>query len=388
MRVLYVNHTGMMSGAERSLLALLTGLPPAVSPAVACPDGQFAEAARSLVVPVYRLRGMAGSLKLHPWHTAQAVADVARAAVVLAQMTRRLGVELVHANSIRAGVIASLAARFGGAPTVIHVRDCLPSSRVTDAIRMLIGREATAVICNSYYTEANFTRPGFSAAARVVYNPVDLARFDPDAIDREEARRRLGLEPSTVAMAVIAQLTPWKAQDDAVRIVRWLKERHPDVRLLLVGSAKFVSGATRYDNRAHVRSLERLIDDLGVRGQVQLLGEREDVPEILRALDLVLVPSWEEPFGRAVAEGMAMGVPVAATAVGGPGELLADGREGLLLPPREPGAWATALEPLIEQRELREAMGKAARERAVRELSLERHVEQVLSVYREALAHR
>ena len=69
---------------------------------------------------------------------------------------------------------------------------------------------------------------------------------------------------------------------------------------------------------------------------VHFLGEREDVPEILAALDLLLVPSWQEPFGRTVIEGMAMGRVVLATIVGGPREIIEDGVDGRLLAPREP----------------------------------------------------
>jgi glycosyltransferase involved in cell wall biosynthesis len=189
-------------------------------------------------------------------------------------------------------------------------------------------------------------------------------------------------------LAVLAQLTPWKAQDDAVRAVHRLGEGGLDARLLLVGSAKFADSATRYDNPTYVRSLEGLIDRLGMGGRVSFLGEREDVPELLSAVDVVMVPSWEEPFGRAVAEAMAMGVPVAATSAGGPAELIDDGVEGLLLPPREPEAWSRALADLLPDRERRVRMGRAARERAAAQLAVEHHVEAVLDAYREAIGPR
>src|SRR5260221_14625205 len=75
MRVLYLNHTGQMSGAERSLLELLAGLPPSVSPILGCPDGDLAMAARDIGVPVTTLRGTSGSLRIHPRHTTRAFKD-------------------------------------------------------------------------------------------------------------------------------------------------------------------------------------------------------------------------------------------------------------------------------------------------------------------------
>jgi glycosyltransferase involved in cell wall biosynthesis len=326
--------------------------------------------------------GTAGSLKLHPVHTARALWELGRDAVAVRSLARRHAVNVIHANSIRASMAAAVSSTLGGPPAVAHVRDCLPPTAAARLTRRLVGARCAAVIANSGYTERAFVEPGSRARSYVVHNPVDLARFDPDRIDRSEARRRLELEPSHVALAVVAQLTPWKAQDDAVRIAAALRERHPEVRLLLVGEPKFVSAATRYDNPAFVRSLEQLIDERGLHGAVALLGEREDVPEIMRAVDLLLVPSWEEPFGRSVAEAMAMGVPVAATQVGGPPELIEHGADGLLFPPRRPLEWAAALEPLIADEQARLALGRAARERARQQFDPRAHAERVLEVYR------
>lgn len=104
--------------------------------------------------------------------------------------------------------------------------------------------------CRTRATPRPASCPGFPARARAIHNAVDLERFDPARIERSEARAELGLDPAGVVLAVVAQLTPWKAQDGAVRIVRLLKDAHPGIRLLLAGSAKFVAGTTRYDNLA------------------------------------------------------------------------------------------------------------------------------------------
>ena len=167
-------------------------------------------------------------------------------------------------------------------------------------------------------------------------------------------------------------------------MVARLKADHPEVRLLLVGSAKFASA--RYDNEGFARQVEELITSLGVEDNVVWLGERTDIPEILRALDVVLVPSWEEPFGMAVIESMAMEVPVLATAVGGATEVVTPPRNGLLLPPRQPVEWAEAIEGLLERPQLRESIGEAARRRVAEFLTVESYVERVLTGYREVLA--
>jgi glycosyltransferase involved in cell wall biosynthesis len=146
-----------------------------------------------------------------------------------------------------------------------------------------------------------------------------------------------------------------------------------------------VSKATRFDNVRYLQELEALTQSLGGEDNVLFMGEREDVPEILRSLDVLLMPSWFEPFGRAIIEAMAMGVPVVATDVGGPTEIVANGKEGVLLPPRDPERWAKVVAALLEDPERRKVMGQNARERATRDFSVERHIEQVEALYDEVL---
>jgi Glycosyl transferases group 1 len=145
-----------------------------------------------------------------------------------------------------------------------------------------------------------------------------------------------------------------------------------------------VSRETRFDNPTYVSGLRALCQELGVSDAVHFAGERDDVPDVLRALDVLLVPSWTEPFGRVVIEGMAMGIPVIATTEGGPAEIIEHGETGLLVPPREPDLWAEEAERLLAAPQRRAALAARARERAA-EYAVERHVERLLAVYREVL---
>jgi glycosyltransferase involved in cell wall biosynthesis len=384
LRVLYVNHTAEVSGGERSLLALLGGLPPEVQPAVACPDGPLADALSQLAIPVTRIAGTAGSLRLHPLHTPRAAAEMGVAAAQTARAAARHRADVVHANSIRAALVAAIAPL--RAARVAHVRDCLPAGRVSTATLRLIAARSRVVIANSRYTAASVAAAAPRAPLQVVHNPVDLARFDPAAIDREQARARLG-EPASARMllGIVAQLTPWKGQRTAIEGLRLLRDEGLDAHLLIVGSAKFVARSTRFDNEAYVAELRRLIAAAGLEERVSWLGEREDVPQLVRALDALLLPSEEEPFGRALIEAMALEVPVLATRVGGPPEIVQDGREGYLLDPHDPAAWAQAVARLAADPERARAMGRAGRAQAEALFTVQRHVEQVMDAYRTAL---
>lgn len=387
MNVLCVNHAGEVSGAERSLLDLMSGLRDDLNVRLACPSGPLAGAARERGIPVDPILGTAGSLRLHVVHTPVAVARMTAAAMGVHRHARQMRADIVHANSIRAGLFSVPAARLSRVSSVVHVRDRLPRSRVADGSLKLIADGADVVAANSRYTADGIRLVSASGKVRVVYNPVDLARFDPSSVDRAAARDRLGVPQSAFVTAVIGQITPWKGQLDAVRMLSLVRLRHRDVHLLIVGEPKFVSAATRYDNRGYYAELRRVIEAERVIDRVHLLGERDNVPEIMGSLDALLVPSWEEPFGRVVVEAMAMGLPVLATTIGGPAEIIHDDVDGILLRPRRPELWADALVRVIGSEDVRTSLGDGARRRAC-DFALESHVRAMREVYEDAVDRR
>jgi glycosyltransferase involved in cell wall biosynthesis len=392
MRVLVLNHTGVIGGGERSLVELLEGVREAASVEVACPAGPLAEATRKLGLQVHEIHGTSVSFRLHPMQTARGVAQLGAATLDVRRALSGGRFDLIHANSTRSGLIAAPLTLYRSPPLVVHVRDSLPSGGLASLTRRAIDAAATIVLANSEYTARSFasngTYPwsGRRPPLRVVHNAVDVSRFDPSRVDRRQARLQLGLSPDDAAIGVIGQITPWKAQDDAIRTLAELHRRGVGARLLVVGQPAFAAGTERYDNEAFLASLHRLVAELELTGSVLFLGERDDVPEVLGALDLLLVPSWEEPFGRVVVEAMSMAVPVMATDVGGPAEIILDGDDGILLPPRRPARWGEVAFGLLSDPERRAALGHRARATAHARFTPEQHVAAVLAAYREAMS--
>ncbi len=385
MRILYANHTSVVSGGERSLLDLLTGLPAAVDPIIACPPGPLEEAVRALRRPAVALSEIDAGFRLGPRRTPEGLVKIIGGGIRLHRLASQHSASLIHANSTRAGLMAAVARRLGGPPVVVSVRDCLPESRLGNAVRRVISSHSAVVIANSSYTGRSFSRGRDGCRVVSIHNPVDVRRFDPSRFSRAEARTQLGLDASAPVLGVIAQIAPWKGQDDAIRSAAALRRAWPGLRLLLVGGVKFTSKATRYDNRNYALSLRRMGEDLALDGTVQFLGERDDVPLILRALDLLLVPSWEEPFGRSVIEAMAMEIPVLATSRGGPSEIITDGVDGTLLPPREPERWAGAIHQLLADPDKRARLGRQARHRVSQSFNVQNHVVRMVDLYSEVL---
>ena len=270
-RALYLNHTDQMSGGERSLMLLLEGLPDSVLPILACPEGPLATVGRAADVPWVPVRGTAGSLKLHPVYTPAAVTDLLRAALEVRRASDELSIDLIHANSIRAGLVAALARRLGGPPVLAHVRDVLPPGAISTMTSRLLGAGADVVVANSEYTRSHLPLDSGTASTEVVHNPVDLDRFDRSRVDALAVRRELGLAEGTRLLAVVAQITPWKGQDTAIEALAGLRRQGHDAHLALVGSAKFVDKATRFDNDRYLGQLRELVVGLGLERQVSIL---------------------------------------------------------------------------------------------------------------------
>jgi L-malate glycosyltransferase len=387
-RVLFVERTGLVGGGERSLLGLLGALPAPVTGRLASPAGPLQLEAGRAGVSTATIAESVGSLKLHPVHTPVALGAMSLATGQLLRAGRAFGPDLLHANSIRAGLIAAPAAALLRRPLVLHVRDVLPPSPLTRRLQDALAARAAAVIAISRHVAGAFDPDGRARELRVVDNPFDLRLLDPDALDRAAARGRLGVPADASVLTLVGQITPWKGQQEAIEALARVRERHPGALLLVVGETKFTARATRYDNRAYLQGLHETVARLDLGDAVRFLGEREDVPEILRATDVALAPSWEEPFGRTVVEAMAMGLPMLATEVGGPAEVIHDGVDGVLLPPRRPELWAAEIARLLADEPARRAMGAAARAAALGRFGSERHASAVVALYRDVLDAR
>jgi glycosyltransferase involved in cell wall biosynthesis len=200
-------------------------------------------------------------------------------------------------------------------------------------------------------------------------------------------RDELGLPAGCALIGEVAQITPWKGQDTAIRMLHEIRRERPDTHLLLVGTIAFSTKATRYDNPAFLAGLERMVGELGLDGHVHFLGQRSDVPALLAELDLSVLPSWNEPFGTIAAESMAIGTPPMVSSVGGVPEYVEDGVSGVVLPPREPLPWARAALDLLADRDRLAAMGERAKAVAAR-FTDERYGADMLAAYERAIAPR
>jgi glycosyltransferase involved in cell wall biosynthesis len=372
LRVVYLDHCARLSGAELALLRLLPALRDDVDAHVVLgEDGplvtKLVEAGVSTeVLPMAEAaRGLSRD-RVRPGRLPVAsVASAARYTTVLARRLRRLRPDLVHTNSLKAGVYGSVAGALARVPVIWHARerladDYLPAPAIR-LVRTMVRHLPAAVIANSESTREGLAAPG--VAATVVPSPVQV-----EAVPRSHPAG----SPLTVGM--VGRLAPSKGQHVFLDAFAQAFPEGP-TRAVLVGSPLF--GEADYEE-----ALRRRVSGLGLEDRVELTGFREDVAAELAALDVLVHASLiTEGFGQVVVEGMAAGLAVIATAAGGPAEIVTDGEDGLLYPTGDVDALAAGLRRLAADPSLRERLGQAARRRA-RDFTPEVVAGQVLRVYR------
>ncbi|HVD56187.1 MAG TPA: glycosyltransferase, partial [Thermoleophilaceae bacterium] len=298
MRILFVNHTSAWSGAEVALMRLIEKLRGDHDVCLACPsEGPLAEAVARARIQHATLPEVGISTRLHSLQTPIGLIALGAAGIAVARAIRRLGPDVIHANSLRAGLITAPATLAGSPPVVIRTHDRLVLTPLGRGVRAIVTHSAAAVVAVSDYTAGRFNQGLARPVATRVYNGIDHSRFDPQRVQPAPVRDQLGLSPDAFLLGQVAQITPWKGQDTAIRALARMRRDGLDAHLLLVGGVAFAGKAVRYDNRSFLRALGRLVDELGLRRAVHFLGQRDDVPELLRALDLSVLPSWDEPFG-------------------------------------------------------------------------------------------
>jgi glycosyltransferase involved in cell wall biosynthesis len=293
----------------------------------------------------------------------------------------RVRPDVVHTHLGAADVHGTMAARTLRVPTVSTIHLVAPPSSAT-LDRREAARErlmATArrygsrrIIAVSDAAREAYLRAGLDHASRVVTVHNGIAPRAPRG-SRAQLRAQLGLPADAPVVAMVSVLRAGKGHDVALAAVAALRERHPQLRLLVVGD-----GPARDE-------VQRLAGPLG--DAVVLTGFRRDVVELLDASDVLLLPSHMDAFPTALLEAASVGVPAVATAVGGIPEIVCDGETGLLIDaPPAAGAVEAALGRLLEDPALRARLGAGARARFAARFTAERWAGRCREIYEDVLA--
>ena len=293
--------------------------------------------------------------------------------LTLCRVLRRYRIQLLHTNSYVPGNYARLAAALMRVPLIVdHWHGFTRFSRKRRLICRLLGRRTTLSLAVSqgvrdYVIEQCALDP---AKVRVVANGIDLARIQEHR-PRAEVRRELRITEDARVVGLVARLDHWgKGHQELFRALAGLKDRYP-LEALIIGGGR------------REAELRQLAAELGLGPRVNFLGQRRDIPDLLAALDILVLPSYSEGVSLALLEAMAAGLPVIATAVGGLPEVVTDEVNGLLIPPRDPEALARALARLLADPDFARRLGEQARAEVEAHYSLERLGREINEIYGE-----
>lgn len=287
-------------------------------------------------------------------------------------------IDLVHLNSglieSQAGIVGATLAKV---PCICHVHMFAELSGFDKMFWRFVG-------CLVYISQAiadNYSSQGIPRERGIiVHNGVDMQIFslptDPCSI-----RKELGWTSGEKIVGVIGRLVSWKGHEFFLEAMAKVTEEIPSARALIVGEPEKC-----LLNEDYYSKLLNLTRTLGLKDKVSFAGFREDVPDIISALDVVVLSSSSpEPFGLVVIEAMAASKAVVATAAGGVLDIIQNGENGLLVPCRNSPAMAEAIKTLLLDPEKSRRMGRRAKSHIKMNFTLERQVQKVQKIYRDIL---
>jgi glycosyltransferase involved in cell wall biosynthesis len=373
MRVLLVETISELGGAQWSLLELASQLKrDGVDVLASVPRGPLQTRLKDAGVPVasipsFRARRKALALFAQFLMGANETAQIRKTAWLFKP-------DIIHTNSITAGLLSLSLAR--GHALVCHVRDLRfpvkPMSRIARKARRIV---AASDAIDSLLSEL-LRGSSRSRLVRVV-NGIDVSRFAP--CDPARARQVCSLPAGVPVIGMIANLVPWKRHDVFIEMAAQIAQKRPDAHFAIVG--RDLLG----ENKPYCKSLRQRVTSSGLDAVFHWFEAIDDVREVLQAMDVLVHPPHDEPFGRVLCEAMAMRRPVVAVRQNGPVAIVEHEVSGLLVGTPHPELFAKAVLRILDNPAQAGAMGEAGRKRVIERFNITRTASQMRAVYQTAI---
>lgn len=293
-----------------------------------------------------------------------------------AQHLRRQRIQIMHSYNFYPNVFAIPAARLARTPVVVaSIRDTgAHLTKRQRKVQRVACRLADHILVNAEAVRQWLTAEGYDPRRiSVIRNGLDLSRFTPG--EDGSLRRELGIPEGAPIVAMLSRLSRMKGVEDFLDAAATVASRVENAHFLVIGDN------INPDGSAYRRELEARAARLDLASRVTFTGFRLDVPRLLSAVAVSVLPSLSEGLSNTILESMAAGAPVVATRVGGSAEALEHGVDGLLVPPRDPAALSRAIMWMLEHPEEARAFGRRARARVAEEFSLARMIRETECLY-------
>lgn len=355
-KVLFLDQTGKIGGAELSLLEVVTPYRENCQ-VVLFEDGPFRERLERRQIPVQVLSSAPIRARKESTFLQNLGSLTQLLPIVFQVATLSHGYDLIFANTQKALVVGALAAFFSKKPLVWYLHDILSTEHFSQANQRLsvtlANRFASRVIADSKATEAAFIAAGgHQNIVETIYYGFEPSCYQNLQSDPVQLRKQLGLENRFI-VGHFSRLSAWKGQHVLLKALTHCPD---EVCAVFVGDALF--GEDDY-----AQSLYQQVKVLNLDSRVHFLGFRSDVPELMAACDMVAHTSTApEPFGRVIVEAMLCGTPVVAAAAGGAVEIVDHNRTGWLTPPNDSEALAEVICLCHSQPELARSTAQIAQQ--------------------------
>lgn len=367
--ILYLSPSNRWLGARISLYVLLKMLDKdQFHPIIICPsrEGPFAsmlEAEQFDVRCVRLWNWRKYKYFIHRWVT------VGR----LKQLIQRENIHLIHCNEFWTAPYAYWASRGLDIPLITHVRLSMTPKKIRD---YYLGK-MTRIICVCKALVEEFSAwPDYKKRVVPIYNGVNLEEFNPETVKEKQVRTQYNIPSGDIIIGLVGQISRRKGQDQLIRIAPRLIDQVSNVRFLIVGSSR----EPEYEREIHEMIAERNLKEYFI-----FTGDMNDMPGVYKSLDVLVLPSLREGFGRVVVEAEAMEIPVIVSNAGGLVEVVDPEKTGFIFSLGEDQQMLDHLVRLCKDESLRRRMGKSGRELVRKEFSQEIMIEKVTSLYIEVL---
>ena len=364
MKILFLDQTGILGGAEFSLVDVayayrencLVGL---------FEDGPFKTLLEQKQIPVQVLNSQPIAVRRDS-NVIQSLGNLAQIIPLIIRVIQKArDFDVIYANTQKALVIGAIASWLSQRPFVYHLRDILSLEHFSQTNQrlavLLANRFASIVIANSQATKAAFIKAGGRAElVEVVYNGFQIEQERNFTDNRAKIRQQYHLTNQFV-VGHFSRLSPWKGQHILLEALAHCPEK---VVAVFVGDALF--GEEEY-----VQQLHQQVNRLGLNNRVRFLGFRSDISQLMTACDLIAHTSTApEPFGRVIIEAMLCEKPVVAAAAGGAIELVEHSKTGWLTPPGDILKLAEVVNQCVNQPQQAAEIAKAAKVQASKRFNL------------------
>ena len=290
---------------------------------------------------------------------------------------------IVHTHSSKAGLMGRLAAKLAGTPIIVHtphghvffgyfgplktklfiIFEKL-ASRITDKIVALTNREKKDHMLFKIAEEDKFS---------VIYSGIELNILKESSFEeKQNLKKELGIPENSLIVGTAGRLVPVKGPEFLVKASKYIISKYPDTYFMFTGD-----GPLEQD-------LKRKALEMGISDNIIFLGWRDDLAKIISIYDVFVLPSLNEGMGRVLVEAMALGKSIVASNIGGIPDLVIHGKNGFLVPPKNPKELAKYIQILLEDEKKREKMGLAGKEMSLN-FSAENMVEKIAELYEELL---